>query len=263
MADIRAGNVVIRPSTGARVSWTPIEPVADEYDAAKELAAKGYSCLGVIGNASHLRGSGGHTPWCTEGYQGIACKAGRIYAIDLHAPDMADLEIWLIPRLRQGYYRWVFYLNINGRQWTRVNGFAKAYTSGDQHLHLSGLAGHEADNSSILRDWDTHLTAPVLINTALSTKTSTGDDMASVPQDQWDRARKQLDAISDTVGGGTGSAYRDSVLRKDHGFQIDEIDRRIKAHVDEQLARVEARITAKLDALVVALAGGQPPAAGV
>ena len=236
--NIRDGGVVIRPSTGARVSWTPIEPVADEYDAANALASKGFSCLGVIGNASHLLGSGGHTPWCTEGYAGRSCKAGKVYAIDLEVPDMTGFERWFVPRMRANAYKWVYYFNINGHQYTRVDSFRGRYSSADFHLHLSGLAGHESDNSTILRDWQLQ-------------RTSGGDDMASVPQAQWDRARKQLDAISDTVTGGAGEAYHGSVMRKDHGYQIDEIDRRVQAYVDQRLSAIES----KLDALIAATGG--------
>ena len=234
-SNIRTGGVVIRPSTGQSVRWTPIEPVADEYDAAKALAGSGFSCLGVIGNASHLRGSGGHTPWCSEGYAGRSCKAGKVYAIDLEVPDMAGFERWFISRMRANAYQWVYYFNINGHQYTRVDSFRGQYSSADYHLHLSGLAGHETDNSTILRDWQAQ-------------RTSGGDDMASVPQAQWDRARKQLDAISDTVTGGAGEAYQGSVMRKDHGYQIDEIDRRVQAYVDQRLAAIES----KLDALIAA-----------
>jgi hypothetical protein len=239
---IRDGGVVIRPSTGARVHWTPIEPVADEYDAAKALASKGFSCLGVIGNASHLRGSGGHTPWCTEGYAGRSCKAGKVYAIDLEVPNMTGFERWFVARMRANVYKWVYYFNINGHQYTRVDSFRGRYSSADFHLHLSGLAGHESDNSTILRDWQDQ-------------RTSGGDDMASVPQAQWDRARKQLDSISDTVTGGAGEAYKGSVMRKDHGFQIDEIDRRVQAYVDQRLSAIES----KLDALIAATGGTTAP----
>ena len=84
--------------------------------------------------------------------------------------------------------------------------------------------------------------------------TSTGDDMASVPQEQWDRVRNQLDKLDDAVCGGQGQAYLGSRMRQDHGFQIDEIDRRIHAAIAERLAPV----TAKLDQLLTAL--GRPPA---
>jgi hypothetical protein len=256
VADIRAGNVVIRPSTGARVAWTPIEPVADEYDAAKALSSRGYSCLGVIGNASHLRGSGGHTPWCTEGYGGKACKAGRVYAIDLHLPDPAGQFLeWLRFRLRQGYYGWVYYLNFSGHQITRVDGFKGTYYSGDQHLHLSGLAGHESDNSSILRDWDAHLTSAQLVATASTTKASPQEGQLSAQFEQ--RAGGQLDALYDAVVGGRGEAYTHSRMRTDHGYQIDELTRRIEGYVDQRLDAVEA----KLDAIAATLAGGHPPAA--
>ncbi|TQS44948.1 hypothetical protein [Cryptosporangium phraense] len=226
---IRDGGVVIRPSTGARVRWTPIEAVADEYDAAQAMRSRGYSCLGVIGNASHLRGSGGHTPWCSEGYAGRACKVGKVYAIDLEAPNMTGLERWLIPRLRAGSYKWVYYLNINGHQYTRKDSFRGRYSSADQHLHLSGLAGHENDNSSILRDYENF-------------RTNGGEDMAQVPQAQWDRVRKQLDSIDDVVHGGNGAAYRESAMKRDHQSQVEQL----KEYVDQRLNTIEA----KLDALL-------------
>lgn len=235
---IRSGGTVTRPSTGQRVRWRPIEAVADEYDAATALARKGYSCLGVIGNTSHLRGSGGHTPWCSEGYGGRACKFGRVYAIDLEAPNMTGLERWLIRRLRAGAYRWVYYLNVNGHQYTRTDSFRGRYSSSDHHLHLSGLAGHESDNSSILRDWEVQ-------------RTSGGDDMAQVPQAQWDRARAQLDQITDTVSGGKGTAYRESVMKKDHQSQVEQL----KDYVDQRLNAIET----KLDALIAAIAPTTPP----
>lgn len=235
MASIRDGGAVIRPSTGARVPWTPIEPVADEYQAAKALAGQGYSCLGVIGNAAHLRGSGGHTPWCSEGYAGRACRFGKVYAIDLTAPNMTGLEAWLIPRLRAGYYRWVYYLNINGHQYTRKDSFRGRYSSADHHLHLSGLAGRESDNSSILRDWETARSGPAQIPTQ-----PTQEDELSAEFEK--RASGQLDAMHDAVVGGKGSGYRGSVMRTDHGYQIDEIERRIVAHVDRRLDRIEAAL---------------------
>jgi hypothetical protein len=232
---IRDGGTVIRPSTGQSVRWTPIEPVADEYDAAKALAGQGFSCLGVIGDASHLLGSGGHTPWCSEGFAGKACKFGKVYAIDLEVPNMAGFERWFVAKMRANVYKWVYYFNINGHQYTRVDSYRGQYSSADFHLHISGLAGHENDNSTILRDWQAF-------------RTTGGDDMASVPQAQWDRARKQLDALSDAVNGGAGEGYKTSVMRKDHGFQIDEIDRRVQAYVDQRISALES----KLDALLAA-----------
>ncbi|GAA0230097.1 hypothetical protein [Cryptosporangium japonicum] len=229
-AGIRNGGSVIRPSTGASVRWTPIEAVADEYDDVQRLANRGYRCLGVIGNASHLRGSGGHTPWCSEGWNGRACRFGKVYAIDLTAPNMSGLERWLVPRLRNGAYKWVYYININGHQYTRKDSFRGTYSSADHHLHLSGLAGHESDNSSIMRDWENF-------------RTSGGEDMAQVPQAQWDRVRKQLDAIDDTVHGGKGGAYRESVLRKDHSDQVTEL----KEYVDQRFDAIEKKLDALLE----------------
>ncbi|MFB9322266.1 hypothetical protein [Cryptosporangium minutisporangium] len=242
---IRDGGSVIRPSTGARVRWTPIEGVADEYDAAMAMRRLGYRCLGVIGNAAHLRGSGGHTPWCSEGYAGRRCRFGKVYAIDLQAPNMTGLERWLIPRLRAGNYRWVYYLNINGHQYTRRDSFRGRYSSADHHLHLSGLAGYETYSSSILRDWQNH-------------RTNGGEDMAQVPQAEWarikansERARTQLDAIDDTVRGGDGNAYRGSVMRHDHSNQVAEL----KEYVDQRMNAIEQ----KLDALLEATKTTPPP----
>ncbi|MFG1926651.1 hypothetical protein [Cryptosporangium sp. NPDC048952] len=229
-SSIRNGGTVRRPSNGATVRWTPIEAVADEYDDIQRLASRGYRCLGVIGNASHLRGSGGHTPWCSEGFGGRACKFGKVYAIDIEAPNMSGLERWLIPRLRNGAYKWVFYLNINGHQYTRNDSFRGTYSSSDHHLHLSGLAGHESDNSSIVRDWENF-------------RTSGGEDMAQVPQAQWDRVRKQLDSIDDTVHGGKGGAYRESILRKDHSDQVTEL----KEYVDQRFDAIEKKLDALLE----------------
>jgi len=260
---IRDGGTVIRPSTGATERWTPIEAVADEYDAAVALRSRGYRCLGVIGNASHLRGSGGHTPWCSEGYAGRACRFGKVYAIDLEAPDMVALETWLIPRLRSGYYAWIFYLNLNGHQYTRKDSFRGRYSSADHHLHLSGLAGHESDNSSILRDWEAHRTG--------TAPSPTEDDMG--PETVFNVPRldgsgtleakpfkvilsqiigKQLElqwavgSLQDTVIGGSGTAYQSSQLRRDHGFQIDEIERRVTAHVDAKIDQLKADLLAAL-----------------
>ncbi|SHN45476.1 hypothetical protein [Cryptosporangium aurantiacum] len=236
---IRDGGTVIRPSSGARVRWSPIEGVADEYEAAMAMRGAGYRCLGVIGNAAHLRGSGGHTPWCSEGYGGRACRFGKVYAIDLVAPNMTGLERWLIPRLRAGNYRWVYYLNINGHQYTRKDSFRGRYSSADHHLHLSGLAGHESTSSSILRDWQNY-------------RTNGGDDMAQVPQAEWarmkansERARAQLDAIDDTVRGGDGNAYLGSVMRQDHSNQVTEL----KEYVDQRLDAIEKKLDALLDAI--------------
>lgn len=233
MTEIRDGGAVVRPSTGKPVRWTPIEPVADEHDAAQDLAGHGYSCLGVIGDASHLKGSGGHTPWCDEGYAGVACQPGKVYAIDLHAPDMPGLETWLVDQLRVGRYRWVFYLNINGRQHTRVDGWAKSYPSTDEHLHLSGLAGHENDSSSILRDWEAHRSAPA--------KSSQEDDMFS------DTDRATLQGVGWALGVNKGQVP-EQVRDAQEATAVAALDKKVTA-----LAADNAAIKATLAVVLAAV----------
>lgn len=118
---------VTRPSTGQRVHWQAAYPINSDFNEAK---ARGIPCLGVIGNASHLKKTGQHTPWST-GY-----AYGWVHAIDL---DVTPLQ-WqkILSSLRSGRWQGVVrFVNYGGSQYHARDKFQRSGSSSDHHLHIS------------------------------------------------------------------------------------------------------------------------------
>lgn len=141
------------------IAWRPVSPVARTYEHYTANSADGYVCAGVLGNHAHLwrQPPEDHTPFSSDDItiagKRYMPKPGWVYAIDGHVPDQVKFEKWLLARIRAGYYKSIKYFNINGRHWTRVNNFQKAYRSGDEHLHLSFMPGSEYNTDNPLRDY--------------------------------------------------------------------------------------------------------------
>lgn len=135
--------VVTRPSNGKRVSWKAAVPIVD---AVRQANASGITAY-VIGDASHLRRSGGHTPWKPGAPYGV------VTATDIMVSNPATFEKALLRLMKASGYdtTWIDFININGHQYDfdgRYQG-----TSGDHHLHLEALGGrtNHAGNT-LIRD---------------------------------------------------------------------------------------------------------------
>jgi GH25 family lysozyme M1 (1,4-beta-N-acetylmuramidase) len=104
------------------------------------------------------------------------------------------------------------------RAWDPWAGLTPVITQYTQSARISGINA-DVDVNEIRMGLDQFQ--------ALTTRQ--GDDMAQVPQEQWDRARAQLDAISDILDGGKGAAYQRSRLRADQGHMLTRIIEEIRA----------------------------------
>ena len=130
----------------------------------------------------------------------------------------------------------------------------RAYTSGITcHADLTAVFGGTHTDPGSAFPWDR------LFQYLAAGTSDQEDDMASSEEilSRVSRLNAQMDEVTDTVFGGAGSAYRASVMRKDHGFQITQIQR----HTDDRIAEVETQLAAlgtKLDQVLAALR----PAAG-
>jgi peptidoglycan hydrolase-like protein with peptidoglycan-binding domain len=147
------------------MKWRPAAFVAKAYEFYTRQPDDRYVCLGVFGNWSHLtaRNPGDHTPFSEHdvwiGGKHYVPKVGTVYAIDGRVPEPEKFEKWFLGRLRAGYYPGVKYFNINNRHWARqvvVAGkpFGRSSRSGDDHLHVSGMPGHEYTVFDFLSDFE-------------------------------------------------------------------------------------------------------------
>jgi hypothetical protein len=116
-----------------------------------------FTLSGVLGNREHWMKAkaGDHTSRSTHSIFGVAPKSGWIYGIDVSMRDAtaSRLERHLLNNLRAGRYKEVKYFNILNRHWHRRNGFKSALSSGDHHLHVSIMPGHEQGHSTLLSDF--------------------------------------------------------------------------------------------------------------
>jgi hypothetical protein len=144
------------------VQFTLIRPVIDNRNAFKELFAPGAVYLGDIGDATHLAGSGDHTPWASDVIFGRRHLRGFVYAQDLGFGgrfDSDDVLPWLDFHLAAGRYREVKYrigrLVLKDRRynWRKQRGVD------DKHLHLSYMPGFEHAASTLIRDLDAWMKA--------------------------------------------------------------------------------------------------------
>lgn len=104
--------------------------------------------LGTIGDTSHQKGAGDHTPWSTHvGKYGYPTQ-GQVHAQDVGASDyMLDLiETFIRRSWRRGELSGLKYFNVLNRHWNiqswtswnqAQNGTIQPTYSSDHHLHLS------------------------------------------------------------------------------------------------------------------------------
>lgn len=139
--------------------WVAAQPIKE---LAAQLRAVGGRNAGVIGDLSHLSGSGDHTPWSSDGPPGVvkAIDIGDGGAIALNPVDMA--ENFLVPRLRARYsggpvlHPEVKYILTNYHLWdTRAPWNMRQQVGGDgpDHLHISVLASAVNAHSTIVSDY--------------------------------------------------------------------------------------------------------------
>jgi hypothetical protein len=144
------------PFQGHTVSYEVTEPVVD-LSRFVQRAGDEFRLSGVLGNREHWMKAraGDHTSRSTHSIFGVMPKSGFIYAIDISMPDATarSLERHLLTHLRAGRYKEVKYFNILNRHWNRQNGFRFAQSSGDHHLHVSIMPGHERGHSTLLSDF--------------------------------------------------------------------------------------------------------------
>jgi LysM repeat protein len=153
---IRTSGDVRNPHNGGKLThWTLTQPIIDtKFEVFKHSGT--FTFLGDIGNAAHLAKFGAHTPWCNYTFRGKRALHGRIYAIDVGFRKKSvatQFEKWAVGKLRAGAYPEVKFININGRQWNRDNGFRAAFNSDDIHLHYNVKPGAEAAHSRMLPDF--------------------------------------------------------------------------------------------------------------
>lgn len=135
--------VVTRPSNGKRVSWKAATPIVDAVHQANAAGITAY----VIGDASHLRRSGGHTPWKPGAPYGV------VTATDIMVTNAAAFEKALIRLMKAPGYdtTWIDFININNSQYD-FNGRRQG-SSGDHHLHLEALGSRTNHRgNTLIRD---------------------------------------------------------------------------------------------------------------
>lgn len=244
------GGTVYNPHNGTYVSWKPVKGVADEYNFIQAHQAQ-YDCLGVIGNDAHLEKYGSHTPWCNYSWNGRQFLYGWVYAVDIHAPRMLDLEKWLVAKLKAGKYPTVYFININNRQYSKSNGFSTSYYSSDAHLHLNYNVGSEYTAGTILQDYHNEV---ILGNSNVEE----GFLMALTDAEQADllaKVRAMHPFLTNPIGS-TGKNFRDiagpavNLSAWNAGTQTDlEALKASTADVLAKLAAVNADLSARLTAL--------------
>jgi hypothetical protein len=205
------------PKAGTTVKYRLAQPIVDLAEQAKEL---GWRILGIIGDTSHLRKDGDHTPWPRGKKQGI------VYAIDLDDP--AGFEQWYVATARSDYdTTWIDFVNVNGSQYdnagTRVAG------SGDHHLHVSVAAGHEDTHVTLLTDYAAAKAGKPVPSTSKEDDMAKGDDLWALLHDGVRPGKNQ------TAGGGIPIAW---IVRE--FTEIDQALGRIIKIVDKLSQDVEA-----------------------
>lgn len=162
---------VTRPSSGRQVAWTLAAGLATLGRQLDKLGITWYS----IGNADHLRGSGGHTPWKP------GAPFGVVTAIDVMKTPDAMVERAILLLMKSPLYdtSWIDFINTNGHQYDwdgRYQGM-----SGDFHLHLEILGNRTDFSSNLFYDmfgWPDKPTNPV--TPSVPTDTLRTDDMILV-----------------------------------------------------------------------------------
>jgi hypothetical protein len=129
---------VIRPSTGKPVVWRLAPGLALLGRQLDQLGITWYS----IGNADHLKRSGGHTPWKP------GAPLGVVTAIDVMASPYADVERRILKLMKSDFdTSWVDFVNTNGSQYDWDG--RRQGSSGDHHLHLEVLGNRTSFTSNL------------------------------------------------------------------------------------------------------------------
>lgn len=133
---------VVNPAIGKTVKWTLAPGLVHLGMQLDALGVTWYS----IGNADHLKGKGGHTPWKP------GAPAGMVTAIDVMKTPDADVEKAILKLMKTVSYdtSWIDFINTNGHQYDwdgRYQG-----TSGDMHLHLETLGNRTVFTSNLFYD---------------------------------------------------------------------------------------------------------------
>jgi hypothetical protein len=128
------------------MSWV-LAPNVAEINA--DVRAHGeFTDLGTIGDTSHQRGAGDHTPWSTHvGKYGYPDQ-GQVHAQDIGASEfyLDLLETFVRRSWRRGELAGVKYINVLNRHWNvqtwasfelAKSGQLRSVYSGDHHFHVS------------------------------------------------------------------------------------------------------------------------------
>lgn len=201
------------PPAGTWVNWVLAQPIQDLVDQGKAL---GYTNLGTIGNESHLKRHGDHTPWSGGKVQGV------VYAKDTAHPNW--FREALIRLCKSDYYTlWIDFFNIDNGQYDAAGNYLG--WSADTHLHISVAEGHELRRVTMFTDLDRlHRGLPLIGGDGLST---------------------------DTVKAGIVQLFDEALKRSTQNGRL--LDDDLKPYLGGLIADATAPISEKVDALAAKL----------
>lgn len=129
------------PAPGTVVHYVFAKAVNDLESQARK---RGWRILGKIGDTSHLRKHGGHTPYRA------GSKRGIVWAIDIDTPH--EFEQYLVALCKSNYdTTWIRFFNINNRQYDNAGNYL-GY-SGDGHFHCEVQDGYENKSVTLIDEY--------------------------------------------------------------------------------------------------------------